>query len=194
MDTYHRFAKRVLALALAIALCLSAAGEARLYCECRQENCICFIQYMDEGQAVKQIIAVLAYYGYLPKDNTPALFDEAVAFAVLAFQRDAGLYETGMMDDDTLTLLLMELQPVYSEKSISLKPASASRAVWVPTNGGIRHHSKPTCSKMYDPRLVSELNALKMDMQPCGICRPDKNETISMEKYISSGDYLAIDK
>ena len=62
------------------------------------------------------------------------------------------------------------------------EPDSIGCLVWIPTDGGIRHHKRCTCSSMFDPRLVSQRNALKMDMQACGRCDPDGfNTDLSFE-------------
>lgn len=90
--------------------------------------------------------------------------------AVLRLQQANALPETGLMDDATLTLLLFGLSP--DELDVS-DPFSVGGPVWVPTDGGKRHHRKPSCSGMLDPRLVSQRNALAMDMLPCGRCKPD---------------------
>lgn len=42
--------------------------------------------------------------------------------------------------------------------------------VWVPTNGGRKHHKSETCSGMDNPILVSKEEALKMDFDACKKC------------------------
>lgn len=42
--------------------------------------------------------------------------------------------------------------------------------VWVPTNGGTKHHKSETCSGMDNPILVSKEEALKMDFDACKKC------------------------
>lgn len=46
--------------------------------------------------------------------------------------------------------------------------------VWVPTNGGIRYHSSPNCSKMIDPIQVSIETAKAHGFTACGRCHPPK--------------------
>lgn len=74
-----------------------------------------------------------------------------------------------MLDDDTLTLLLWGMLPSALDQA---EPASSKLPMWIPTDGGIRHHDLKTCSNMLDPRLVSQRNALAMEMLHCGRCKP----------------------
>lgn len=151
-------------------LCMvSACAAAEIPCQCGQEDCLCFIQLGDEGPAVEFIQNMLTARGYLaPKDDASA-FDEKTHLAVKRFQQDNNLSPTGMMDDETLTLLLWGMLP---EELDAVHPASSTLIVWIPTDGGIRHHDLKTCSKMIDPRLVSQRNALAMEMLHCGRCKP----------------------
>lgn len=43
--------------------------------------------------------------------------------------------------------------------------------VWIPTNGGNKYHSKSTCSKMRNPKQVTQTQAEKMGYKPCKRCR-----------------------
>lgn len=47
---------------------------------------------------------------------------------------------------------------------------SGANLVWVPTNGGKKYHSKPTCSSMEDPMQVTVETAETNGYTPCGRC------------------------
>ena len=42
--------------------------------------------------------------------------------------------------------------------------------VWIPTNGGTKHHKTANCSKMIDPILVPKSEALSRGFGSCGKC------------------------
>ena len=157
-------------LAIIMLVCtLSVCAAAEIPCQCGRDACLCFIQLGDEGPAVEFIQNVLVEKGYLaPRDDASA-YDEKTVAAVKRFQEANSLAPTGMMDDETLTLLLWGMLP---EELDVVQPGSSTLAVWIPTDGGIRHHDLKTCSQMLDPRLVSQRNALAMNMLHCGRCKP----------------------
>lgn len=160
---------RKAALFALCALLLGCSALAEIPCICGLEACLCFVQLGDEGMAVEAIQNELVAQGWLaPKDDASS-FDENTRQAVIAFQAAHALPTTGMMDDNTLTLLLWGVLP--DELDIR-HPESSALPMWIPTDGGIRHHDTPTCSKMHDPRLVSQRNALAMNMLHCGRCKP----------------------
>lgn len=155
-------------------LLFANVSHAEISCVCGQEPCLCFMQLGDAGPEMEYIQHELIEQGYLLQADDAAVFDEKTLNAVMRFQADKNLPATGTLDDDTLTLLLWGMLP---EKLDEAKPFSNGRPVWIPTDGGIRRHVKPTCCSMFDPRLVSVRNAELMDMQPCGRCNRDgKNE------------------
>lgn len=158
--------RRILLILLCLCLC-SSTGYAEIPCECQLAVCTCFIQLGDGGPEMEYIQHALIDQGYLDAKNDAHLFDEHTLAAVLRFQEDHRLPATGMLDDDTLTLLLWGMLPQELDLQ---KPDTNGKPVWVPTDGGKRRHVKPTCSKMEDPRLVSVRNAEKMNMLPCGRC------------------------
>ena len=161
-------------IVLLLCLMLSVA-QASFDCICGQEQCVCFIQTGDEGPAVKAVVRMLMQQGYLPPKMPVSLYSEQVTQAVIAFQKAHKRPETGMLDDETLTLLIWS---VTCEELDAQNPLMLGTPVWIPTDGGRRHHSDPTCCDMYDPRLVSHRNALAMDMQRCGRCKPTGLDTI----------------
>ena len=148
---------------------ISAEGKSYIPCDCLAGKCTCFIQNGDEGGAVKKIVEILITKKYLPNGTPKGLFSDEVEKAVKKFQADNGLEETGMMDDDTLTLLLWDMLP----GEVDQKYGSAYedvKTVYIPTDGGKKKHIKPTCSKMKDPRKVSDRNAAELGFDPCGRC------------------------
>lgn len=165
--------RRVVLLCLVLALGCSVC-HAEIPCVCLQEPCRCFIQLGDGGPEMEYIQHALIAQGYLNAKQDASLFDEHTLQAVLRFQQAHGLPETGVMDDETLTLLLWGKLPQELDEE---NPLSNGNPVWIPTDGGVRRHVKPTCSRMHDPRRVSVRNAAMMDMQPCGRCnKGGKNE------------------
>ena len=158
---------------LLMLLCVHAQAEN--LCICEQDECLCFIQFGDAGPAVECIQNELVAQGFLAAQADASIYDKNTVRAVMRFQETHLLPPTGMMDDATLTLLLWGMTPEELDMAM---PDSISLYVWIPTDSGIRHHKRSTCSNMFDPRLVSQRNALKMDMQPCGRCKPDGLNTI----------------
>ena len=156
-------------LAILILLCFAGMACAEIPCQCNLENCQCFIQLEDEGPAIEFIQHTLITKGYLAFKDDTSDFDETTRQAVIHFQQDNHLPLTGMMDDETLTLLLWDMLPKDLDQLI---PLSSTLPVWIPTDGGIRHHDNPECCDMHDPRLVTQRNALAMNMLHCGRCKP----------------------
>ena len=161
----------LLIMSILFSVCVSfSEGQSYILCDCLIKSaCQCFIQRGDEGGAVKKIIRILIDKKYLPKGTPVGVFTVEVEYAVKQFQRDNDLDETGMMDDDTLTLLLWDMLP----EEVDAKYGSfgeSCKTVYIPTDGGKRRHISPKCSRMEDPRKVSVRNAEKLDFDPCGRC------------------------
>ena len=159
--------RRLLLLLLMICMICGTLCFAEIACTCGQERCICFIQLGDGGIAMEPIQHALIAQGYLLPSQDSALFDERTLQAVLRFQDAHSLPQTGMLDDETLTLLLWGMLPDELDKA---DPSGNGRPIWVPTDGGIRRHTKPTCSAMCDPRIISVRNTEYMNILPCGRC------------------------
>lgn len=157
-------------LSALLAFCLFACCAcAEISCQCGKEDCECFIQLGDDGPAVAFIQAALVAQGFLAENADGARFDDHTLQAVLRFQQENHLPTSGMMDDETLTLLIWGMLPDALD---AYDPESSTVIVWVPTDGGLRHHARPDCCQMKDPRMVSQRNALAMDMLRCGRCKP----------------------
>lgn len=167
--------RRMLILMTVMLAVTLAPALAEFGCVCDKTPCECFIQFGDEGRPVEAIARLLYEGGYLPDGNLTTGFSYQMESAVMAFQRDHDLRETGVMDDATLTWLIWGMSPDELDRE---NPFSIGEPVWVPTDGGIRHHRKSGCCKMQDPRLVSHRNALALNMQMCGRCSPTGLDTI----------------
>ena len=140
---------------------------AHIPCMCNNppDQCTCFIQLGDKGLAVERIIEKLKEKGYLKKSAKKTEFTQEVRQAVIKLQEDNNLECTGWMDDETLDALLFGILPVEDGKH--------SAEFWdaicfVPTDGGKKHHSDPTCSGMLNPRMISRVNARSLGIEPCG--------------------------
>lgn len=165
-----RWIKKSFALLIILVLATGSALADRLSrsyipCDCIG-HCVCFIQKDDEGNFVKAIIKELIKKNYLPKKTPTGLFTEDVEKAVKQFQSDHQLEQTGMMDDDTLTILLWNMTPNELDKTTTDKKAHMT--VYIPTNVGKRRHKSPSCSGMISPRKVSIRNAEKAGFDTCG--------------------------
>ncbi|MBR3017044.1 MAG: peptidoglycan-binding protein [Clostridia bacterium] len=101
----------------------------------------------------------------IPEQNQKkSEFTAEVRQAVIRFQADHGLECTGWMDDETLDALLYNILPDESSKF------SAERwddICFVPTDGGRKYHADPTCSGMYNPRMISRVNAERLGIDDC---------------------------
>lgn len=157
----------LLIILLIFAQAPALAEQGYIYCLCELDECVCFIQLGDEGMAIKRIITELIDQGYLDEKTSRSIYDENVQGAVALFQYDNYLRETGVMDDETLTLLLWGMT-VYELDEF--RPESDPSPMWIPTDGGIRRHNTNTCSNMYDPRLISARNAELIGMDLCDHC------------------------
>ena len=157
---------RLLAFFITLVVFSSITIHSYAYIPCMCNNppdqCTCFIQLGDKGLAVERIIKVLIDKGYLKKRDNKKEFTPAVKQAVIKFQTDNDLECTGWMDDETLDALLFDVLPDESEKH--------SKDFWygiyyVPTDGGIRFHSDPSCCDMLNPRMISGVNAVSLGLK-----------------------------
>ena len=162
--------KKMLAGALALMLltlvCTGALALVRH--DCREKNCVCFIQRGDMGPGVAAIARRLRAMGYLKTDKTVSTFTKELDEAVRAFQKDHRMKADGLMTDNTLTWLLYGLGANDMDREY---PLSDGRQVWVPTDGGTRFHTRPDCSGMSYARKLSLRNALALGFEPCSRCR-----------------------
>ena len=161
--------KRRLGFLFLLVIFVSFAAQASAHIPCRCNNppdqCTCFIQLGDRGLAVERIIRVLKDEGYLAESADKGEFTPEVREAVIRFQSVNNLECTGWMDDETLDALLFGYLPDTSAK---LSTEEWGQICFVPTDGGIRYHSDPTCSGMYNPRMISRVNAECLGIEHCG--------------------------
>ena len=159
--------KRITLLCLTLALLLFAGNAFALVKHtCGQDDCICFIQYGDRGRAVKGVVEELHKQGYLAS-GTGSTFNDDVVAAVKEFQKAHKLKQDGKLTDNTLTWLLWGMSVSSVDKKY---PKSDGQEVWVPTDGGTRFHSNPTCSGMSYARKLSARNAQTLGFTPCRKC------------------------
>ena len=176
-------------LALLISLFILVSGPAQAQTkslsyipdDCGNADCTCFIQLGDAGDFVKGIVKLLKEQGYLNKKSKASQFTKEVEAAVMSFQRENGLPQTGTMDDNTLTLLIWGMPPQELDKALPIDrndPSTFPDTVYVPTDGGKKRHSNPECSGMYDPRKVSIRNAEAIGYDACKKCEVDREEIL----------------
>jgi len=156
----------VLALMMLTLVCSGALALVRH--DCKEKNCVCFIQKGDKGPGVTSIARRLKAMGYLQTDKNVNTFTAEVDEAVRAFQKDRRLKTDGLMTDNTLTWLLYGLSASDMDREY---PLSDGRQVWVPTDGGTRFHTRVDCSGMTYARKLSLRNALALGFEPCSRCR-----------------------
>ena len=158
-----------------------AFGASHIPCDCGQEPCACFIQIGDSGSFVAGIIDRLIDQGYLETGMEKNSYSRTVEAAAGRFQQDHGLPQTGMMDDDTLTLLIWGVLPEALDARQPVerdRPETYPDMVYVPTDGGQKRHSNPDCCDMYDPRKVSIRNAARMGYDACEKCEVEREQTL----------------
>ena len=163
----------LLVLSLSMGSIACASGLSYIACDCGKDDCTCFIQLGDSGDFVKGIVELLIEQSYLEAETPKGRYSEEVEAAVDRFQKDHHLPITGTMDDDTLTLLIWGVLPEKLDVMMpveSRKPETYPDTVYVPTDGGIKRHSEPECSGIYDPRKVSIRNAVKLEYDACEKC------------------------
>lgn len=170
--------KRFILLLLCLLTAVFALSEEEtrspFACDCnfdaeKEEVCACFLQEGDIGPAVNGVIERLKERGYLPFPHARGVFDREVTEAVMRFQKDMDLTETGVLDHDTLTYLLF--YEVFPDISLLLEEEDI--LIWIPTDGGDRMHISKTCSNMIAPRKISEKNASALGMEKCEHCLKD---------------------
>ncbi len=159
--------RKITAVILSILLLFPIAAQADIRCDCGLEECSCFLQLGDIGIAVEGLCRFLVDEDYLAPDKAVEIFNEDVYQAVLRVQEDFGLPLSGLVDDDTLTCLIWGMTAAELNAA---DPASNAALNWIPTDGGSRMHIKPECCSMIAPRMISIRNALRLGIEPCGIC------------------------
>ena len=171
----------ILALIIVFFNTAFAVSSSFISDDCGEDDCICFIQLGDSGGFVKGIINLLKEQDYLTSVTKGNRFTTDVRDAVMRFQSNHGLPQTGMMDDDTLTLLIWGLAAEELDIQMPVVPGSCTTypdLVYVPTDGGKKRHSIPTCSEMYNPRKVSIRNAEAIGYTPCKKCEVEREQTL----------------
>ena len=162
---------------------VSAYAHIPCVCDNPPDQCTCFIQLGDKGYAVERIIARLKKIGYLKKSVPKTEFSPEVKQAVLQFQKDNNLDSTGWMDDETLNALLLDVAP---DEKVKYPKSHWDGIYYVPTDGGKRYHANPTCCDMYNPRMISGVNAECLGIHFCGLEYKEKEPSTTFT-YSSLG-------
>lgn len=147
--------RSALALILAILLALSAC------CAAAEDE---VLARGASGEAVEELQARLMELGYL-SGKLDGQFGTLTEEALLAFQAEAGLEETGVADAETLEALMAPDAPEAPEEL----RAGSSEMVWIPRTGH-RYHSNKDCSGMKQPSYVTIEEAVRQGFTPCQKC------------------------
>ena len=183
MSTLRKIAVFALILIVLCAVTNIECAKAYIPCLCSnpKDQCTCFIQLGDKGLAVELIIARLQEQGYLDEVDKKDEFTPKVRQAVCRLQTANGLECTGWIDDDSLNLLL---NTKLLNSTVQYTAENWEQICYVPTDGGKKYHSNPKCSGMYNPRMLSRVNAEALGMSMCKKCGRDFS---SQEEYSSLG-------
>lgn len=138
--------KRVIAALLAALLLCSFAAFA--------EMDEWHIRYGDYGEPIGDLQYLLGVY---EKYYDDFYFGEITYNALLDYQYEMGLVETGYFDDVTLESLLGVR--AYTQDDCYL--------VWVPMFGGTRYHVSGTCGGMLEARQMELICAEALGFYPC---------------------------
>lgn len=161
--------RKLLSILMLLILLLPRIVHAseKINCDCHSSPCICFIQLGDEGPFVSKVIKLLKEKGYCGPKQKVSILDEGAVQGIKLLQEKYGLPQTGMLDDETLTLLIFGMLPEQLDQA---DPLSRGEMNWVPTDGGKKRHAKLSCSAMLDPRKVSVRNAEALEFENCLRC------------------------
>ena len=141
--------RRLLAILLLFMLAPSAGSASdKIFCDCEETACICFIQKGDEGPYVSAVIKLLKSKGYCEAWQKVSILDEGAVQGIIALQKKHDLPQTGMLDDETLTLLIFDMLPDALDAA---DPLSCGDYNWIPTDGGKKRHIDSLCCNMYAP-------------------------------------------
>lgn len=166
--------KKLLLLLLCAVFSFFALSEAEnmdpFACDCgfdaeKGERCACFLQEGDIGPFVNGVIMKLSEREYLSFSHARGVFDKEVTDAIMRFQKDMDLDETGVVDDETLTALIF-----FGLPEILTENEGEKMLVFVPTDGGTHRHLEKTCSGMIAPRKISNRNAEALGIEMCEHC------------------------
>lgn len=138
--------KRLIAAMLAVLL---LAGGV---CLAQQENW--YICYGDYGEPIGDLQYLL---GVTEKYYDDYYFGDITYDALLDYQYEMNLEQTGYFDDETLESLLGVRARTKDDRYI----------VWVPMFGGSRYHVIGTCSGMMEARQMQLICAEALGYYPC---------------------------
>lgn len=163
-----------LLLSVLLLALLPLALAEEIPCVCGQDACTCFMQEGDGCPGLDVLAQCLEEKAAYVRPEKLEAISADMTEAVRVFQRDHDLTETGLLDDETLTLLLWDKLPPEMEK----EAAEEERTLcFVPVRGGERCHKTEQCSGMDHPRRMSLQNALRLGYELCENCYPQARST-----------------
>lgn len=145
------------------------------------------------GDNVRELQSRLIQLGYL-NDSADGSFGGNTRAAVEAFQNENGFPVDGIAsaafqmalfsenaiparwvldanyESDNSFIPISEPIPETASTPTREIPQQSGPMVWIPTNGGTKYHSKPSCSSMVDPAHVTLDEAVSLGFTPCGRC------------------------
>lgn len=181
MKKYRQLFRRELALALVLLIALSGmcaqastgVGGGRFWDSDDAEYEL--LARGDSGEAVEALQQRLIELGYL-SGRADGDYGPKTERAVEAFQREAGLEETGEADPETQEALFEADAPeasfaVEEREYASMSAASSGSGVmvWIPKSGK-KYHSSKSCSNMKNPSQVTIEEAERLGFEPCKKC------------------------
>ena len=145
------------------------------------------------GDNVRELQSRLIQLGYL-NDSADGSFGGNTRAAVEAFQNENGFpvdgiasaaFQIALFSEDAIParwvldanyesdnsfIPISESIPETASTPTREIPQQSGPMVWIPTNGGTKYHSKPSCSSMVDPAHVTLDEAVSLGFTPCGRC------------------------
>lgn len=157
--------KRILCILLALLSILGASfaeGSLPAVPDAARESALtdtAYIHYGDYGLPIESLQYRLGV-SYLNDDSdAEPYFCSATLNALLKYQAEHSLVQSGCFDSDTLRSLLRVPEDEHEDIT-----------VWIPMHGGRKCHTKESCSGMKEPRKVPLDCAGYLGFEPCKKC------------------------
>ena len=118
----------------------------------------------DRGDEVQKLQLRLISLGYL-SGSADGIYGEGTEYAVRAFQRTAGLNQTGVCDENTATVMKSESAPVAPTPT-------PEPTVYISPTGNKYHRQSCRTIDLNTARSGPLSRAKEMGYTPCGVCNP----------------------